>query len=60
MPAPRRDLYRLAVFVWMMPLVAILSTIDTVLPSAALAPATSLASINAWMDFSVLRILDRS
>ena len=50
-----RDLYRAAVFLWMMPLVAILSTIDTVRLRACFAPSRSFASSDARIDFSAVR-----
>src|SRR5687768_18496401 len=43
----------------MMPLVAILSTIDTVARSAAFAASRSLASSDARIDFSAVRSFDR-
>ena len=43
----------------MMPLVAILSTMETVRLSAALAPSTSSASSEARIPFSAVRSLDR-
>src|SRR5918992_383863 len=43
----------------MMPLVAILSTIETVACSATFAPLTSFASSDARIDFSAVRSLDR-
>ena len=57
--ADRRDLYRPAVLRWMMPLVAILSTIDTVWLSAALAPYRSSSSREARMAFSDVRSFER-
>src|SRR6185503_13498373 len=57
--AARRDLYRPAVLRWMMPLVAILSTMETVSLSASLAPDRSFASSEARIALSALRSFER-
>src|SRR6187455_3050709 len=56
----RRDLYRPAALSWMMPLADILSTIENVLLSAALASAVLPLSIAARMLFSAVRSRERS
>ena len=57
--AESRDLYRPAVLRWMMPLVAILSTMETVWLSAALAPERSFASSETRIAFNAERSFER-
>src|SRR6185436_20128321 len=57
--AARRDLYRPAVLRWMMPLVAILSTMETVSLSASLAPDRSFASSEVRSFERICRLCSR-